>query len=478
MQVLSSPPTMNVPNVEKPFKMSHQVGLCTSTVPIETCFDLRSSSQTSPVSAKKVSPLQPKSEYRLPATSEHVSRDSLSAKKHNSTNLPSSTEIRQRFSSKYQLGRILGRGASAEVYEARLLSSSDESFPLAVKIIRRDNRMNDSLTMATELEILRRVQHSNVIGLVEVYETLDTLYLVMERAQGGDLLSALASMPVYTESAVRDIFRQLLEAVDYLHGLGVVHRDLKLDNLLYNTENSTASYSDDETDDDSVSSQSRPLPVQSISVKVADFGLSALLSEDKPKSMSLFSSPAQQAKNDKRLKDLWGTTEYFAPEVYDRHYGRQADVWALGCILFEMLTGELAFPYRETPLGIVERVLFHGGGKPLRVFERKQGWSKLSKDAQSLIKKMLKTSPTKRYNIAECLQHPWFNSSSPRPVNLKHVSSADSVRSCATCATSSSASNETPLTDAQQILKERVSRRERRYQNLLLEVAMRNKDRK
>lgn len=451
------------------------------TEPVETCSHLRCPLQTSPVSAKKVSPLQPKSEtpYRLPATSEHVSRDSLSAKKYNLANLPSSSEIRQRFSSKYQLGRILGRGASAEVYEARLLTSCDESYPLAVKIIRRDNRMNDSLTMATELEILRRVQHANVIGLVEVYETLDTLYLVMERAQGGDLLSALASMPVYTESAVRDIFRQLLEAVDYLHGLGVVHRDLKLDNLLYNTENSTSSYSDDETDDDSVSSQSRSLPAQSISVKVADFGLSALLPEDKPsKTLSFFSSPAQQAKNDKRLKDLWGTTEYFAPEVYDRHYGRQADVWALGCILYEMLTGELAFPYRETPLGMVERVLFHGGGKPLRVFERKQGWSKLSKDAQSLIKKMLKTSPTKRFNIAECLQHPWFNSASPRPANLKHVSSADSVRSCATCATSASVSNETPLVEAQQILKERVNRRERRYQNLLLEVAMRNKERK
>lgn len=417
---------------------------------------------------------------------EHFARDSPTAKAKKLENLPSSIDIRQLFNSKYQLGSILGRGSSAEVYEARSASSNDNSFPLAAKIIHRDNRMNDNLTMATELEILRRVQHCHVIRLVEVFETVDALYLILERAQGGDLISALAALPEYTESAIRDIFYQLLEAVDYLHSLGVVHRDLKLDNLLFDTnhQNSISSaLSNDETDDDSVASKSLNsaphLSAGNIVVKVADFGLSALLADETPSKLQLLlSNSSQLAKCDSRLSDMWGTTEYFAPEVYERRYGRQADVWALGCILFEMLTGELAFPYRETPIGIVERVLFHGGSKPLRVFERKKGWSKLSPNAQSLIKKMLKPSPSKRLSIAECLKHPWFASSSiARPQQIKHVSSADSVQSCATCSSTISLVEES-LVEAQQVLKDRVARRERRYQNLVLEIAARKSERK
>mmetsp|Transcript_23688 Transcript_23688/g.18121 ORF Transcript_23688/g.18121 Transcript_23688/m.18121 type:complete len:143 (+) Transcript_23688:994-1422(+) len=141
-----------------------------------------------------------------------------------------------------------------------------------------------------------------------------------------------------------------------------------------------------------------------------------------------------------------------------------------------MLTGELAFPYRETKIGIVERILFHGGRKPSRVFERKETWKKLSPEARSLIKSMLKSSPTKRLSISECLEHSWFktnnNIKGRRPV-LKHISSEDS---CSTCSTASSLSTEESsivLSEAQRVLKERVSRRARRYANLVAEIATR-----
>jgi protein serine kinase H len=421
--------------------------------------------------------------YKLSPSCENISHDSITGKQQVGRKLPSSFEIREQFVRKYALGRILGRGASAEVYEARLIqdSTSPDVYPFAVKIIRRDNRMNDSTTMEVELEILRRVNHHNVIRLIEVYETQDSLYLVMERAQGGDLLTALANLPSYTESAVREVFRQLLEAVRYLHSLGIVHRDLKLDNLLFDNLSNCLKkqVASDETDDESIDEETSNS--STISVKVTDFGLSALLPEDIPAS-SRSTFGASSDKKDKRLTELWGTTEYFAPEVYNRRYGRQADVWALGCILFEMLTGEIAFPYRETPVGIIERILFHGGSKPIRVFERKAGWQKLSSEAKSLIKKMLKTSPTKRFSIAECLKHPWFTGYSGSP-SLKHVSSADSVRTCSTCRSNTTAdvnedemskSDEVVLSDAQKILKERMNRRQRRYVNLLAEIASRS----
>lgn len=422
--------------------------------------------------------------YRLRPSCEHVSNDSISGKQQLGRKLPSPFEIREQFARKYVLGRILGRGASAEVFEARLIqdgASSDE-YPYAVKIIRKDNRMNDIITMKTELEILRRVNHRSVIRLIEVYETRDSLYLVMERAHGGSLLTALANLPVYTESVVKVVFRQLLEAVQYLHDLGVVHRDLKLDNLLFDTvsNSQTKPAASDETDDESFDDETSDS--SNILVKVTDFGLSALLSEEMPVSAWSMFSASTASKRDKRLSEMWGTTEYFAPEVYDRRYGRQADVWALGCILFEMLTGELAFPYRETHVGMVERFLFHGGSKPVRVFERKAGWRKLSSDAKSLIKKMLKTSPAKRFSISECLRHPWLAKHSDRPF-LKHASSADSIGTCSTGHSHAEAddsedemskSKDVDLSGAQKILKERLKRRQHRYMNLLGEVATRS----
>eukprot|EP00981_Chlorochromonas_danica_P009592 scaffold2755_cov194-Ochromonas_danica.AAC.5 len=105
---------------------------------------------------------------------------------------------------------------------------------------------------------------------------------------------------------------------------------------------------------------------------------------------------------------MWGTTEYFAPEVYERAYGFQADVWSLGCILYEMLTGHLAFPCRDRSLSLVKRALFHGVYKPKRLFEQRSGWRKLSREARSLIKGMLKRNPVKRLDIEECLSHPWL----------------------------------------------------------------------
>eukprot|EP00981_Chlorochromonas_danica_P010733 scaffold3351_cov160-Ochromonas_danica.AAC.1 len=152
------------------------------------------------------------------------------------------------------------------------------------------------------------------------------------------------------------------------------------------------------------SSNGSKMPIQSVddlTVKITDFGLSAVL----PGWVSGSDKPSKQFRG---LKEMWGTTEYFAPEVYERAYGFQADVWSLGCILYEMLTGEMAFPCRDRSLGLVERALFHGVYKPKRLFEQRSGWRKLSRGARSLIKGMLKRNPVKRLDIEECLSHPWL----------------------------------------------------------------------
>jgi serine/threonine protein kinase len=105
---------------------------------------------------------------------------------------------------------------------------------------------------------------------------------------------------------------------------------------------------------------------------------------------------------------MWGTKEYFAPEVFEKAYGPQVDVWSLGCVLYELLVGETPFPVREKPTSAVERVLLNGGHKTKRSFELRPGWQALSSEARDLISRMLKVNPRRRLSVAECLAHPWI----------------------------------------------------------------------
>ena len=105
---------------------------------------------------------------------------------------------------------------------------------------------------------------------------------------------------------------------------------------------------------------------------------------------------------------LWGTTEHFAPEMYKRAYGPQADVWALGCVLYQLLTGDLAFPTKEQQPSLADRVLLGGGRRLKRAYELRPGWTALSAEAQSLLRGMLKRDPRVRLSTEQCLQHPWF----------------------------------------------------------------------
>eukprot|EP01040_Poterioochromonas_malhamensis_P004183 gene4185-4477_t len=298
-----------------------------------------------------------------------------------SANYLSGADPERKFKQNYEMVRILGRGASAEVHLIRHRVTRQE---YACKIVKKTNSMNDDRTMKTETTIMKKLEDNHLLRMYELYETEDTIWMILEYAEGGDVMHGLASLEVYSEREVSKIFKQILLGVKYLHGEGIVHRDLKLDNILFTTQSSSHD--------------------AAFQVKIADFGLSALTNVKRTENNS------QKMKSIKSLKEMWGTTEYFAPEVYERSYGSQADIWALGCILFEMLTGELAFPYKEKDEGFVEKAMRKGmiTKKAPRLFEQKAGWKELSAEAQSLIRGMLKRSAEKRFDIDECLNHPWI----------------------------------------------------------------------
>ena len=124
---------------------------------------------------------------------------------------------------RYKFGRPLGQGSSAMVYEARHKRTGRE---VAVKVIKKDDDMNDDESMTTELEILKVVHHRYILNCHELFETDQCVWVVMELIGGGELLEVLIEGGVYTERDAARAMKQAFLAISYLHSQGVVHRDV------------------------------------------------------------------------------------------------------------------------------------------------------------------------------------------------------------------------------------------------------------
>lgn len=129
----------------------------------------------------------------------------------------------------YDVGKVLGHGASGEVF---LVTHKTTLQKFACKVVKKNSSMNDAQSMSTEIEIMKRIRHRNIVSMYELYETPKCLWIVLELVDGGDLHSFLANTLNFNEVMAARHMKQVLQGVHYLHSLGVVHRDLKLDNIL------------------------------------------------------------------------------------------------------------------------------------------------------------------------------------------------------------------------------------------------------
>lgn len=153
----------------------------------------------------------------------------------------------------YDIGKVLGHGASGKVY---LATHKQTGQKFACKVVKKNNSMNDAQSMSTEIEIMKRIRHRNIVSMYELYESPKCLWIVLELVDGGDLHHFLANTVHYNEVMAARQFKQVLSGLHYLHSLGVVHRDLKLDNILMSGSGANCE------------------------MKIADFGLSALVRVD------------------------------------------------------------------------------------------------------------------------------------------------------------------------------------------------------
>ena len=255
----------------------------------------------------------------------------------------------------YQFKRVLGHGQFGTVREALMTGTGRV---VAVKSINKEKIKKDLYLLKRELDVLRMIDHPNVIKYYETYEDEKYLHIVMELCTGGDLFDKLIEMGTLNESEVATIMKKLLLALSHIHGLYIVHRDLKPENFLFASRDPGAE------------------------IKIIDFGMSI----------------KNQASD---LTTLVGTPYYLAPEVLRGKYGKECDVWSLGVVMYLMLCGTQPFEGNDM------RTIFAKISKGEFDFESAQ-WAGISEAAKDLIRKMMSVNPTRRITVVDAMRHPWF----------------------------------------------------------------------
>ncbi|KAL0000299.1 hypothetical protein SO802_019901 [Lithocarpus litseifolius] len=260
---------------------------------------------------------------------------------------------------KYKLGETIGSGAFGKV---RIATDIQTTCEVAVKILVREKMKIKKMEerVYREIEILRLLSHPHIIRLYEVIDTPKEIYLVMEYANKGDLLKYILGKGILQEEEARKIFQQIISGVEHCHENNVVHRDLKPDNLLLDSERN---------------------------VKITDFGLSNIMSDGQG------------------LNTRCGSPDYVAPEVISGGFyeGPPIDVWGCGVILYFLLCGTLPFVADEN------RSLFKKITDGIYTLP-----SHLSPEVKDLISKMLERNPFERIEIPKIRQHQWFQAHLPR----------------------------------------------------------------
>nr|Q8GVC7.1 RecName: Full=Serine/threonine-protein kinase PKZ1; Short=Pipkz1; AltName: Full=Cleavage-associated kinase [Phytophthora infestans]AAM21157.1 cleavage-associated kinase [Phytophthora infestans] len=284
---------------------------------------------------------------------------------------------------KWQLFDQIGAGAFGVV---RLGMHEESGEVAAVKIVPLENPNDQRSYPALEREIaaLKLVKalggHNSIVDLRDVYVEGRKLFLVTELARGGELFEQIVAYGSFPELKARDVAREMASALSFMHRHGLVHKDVKPENILMSAR---------VVDHNSGVYRKSNRHESSSLVKLADFGSAG---------------PASVNTN---LEDI-GTAAYLPPEVLNSGMCTSAcDMWALGCVLYIMLSGSHPFDLDGMS---ADSVVEHRVKSEPVTFDF-SAWDNVSPHAKDLISKLLVKDPTLRLTADQMLQHPWMNAS-------------------------------------------------------------------
>jgi serine/threonine protein kinase len=261
----------------------------------------------------------------------------------------------------FDIGDILGQGAFGKVFKV-VHKVSKRVFALKIIDKKRIRKNSMEAQMQNEIKIMYSLNHPNVVRLFNHFEDDESIYLVVEFAEEGQLMNKLKKVRKFPEAVAAGYLRDLVSALGYIHNRTppILHRDIKPENLLMTADGK---------------------------LKLGDFGWSNYGTEEE-------------------RMTYCGTPEYLAPEmIQQRGHTEKLDIWCTGVLMFELLTGKTPFlpqtqakDQRELQYNLQKRIL---EGKI--VFP--PDYSPLAKD---LTQKLLKVEPKDRISIADIKNHPWF----------------------------------------------------------------------
>lgn len=259
---------------------------------------------------------------------------------------------------RYTIGDRLGDGNFAVVYRCFDKRINSE---YALKVIKKIEAPQMSQMIENELSILKTINHPNIINLIFDLVTPTDVYLITELVSGGDLFEAIARCTDFSEHDIRLMTKNLASALAYLHGMDIVHRDVKPENLLVEFD----------------------VNGHVLHLKLADFGLSQKVTEP--------------------LYMVCGTPTYVAPEILTQEgYGVKIDIWAAGVILYILLCGFPPFvSENDSQEELFDDILSGTYGFP------EPYWDNVSEDAKDLVCSMLQSNPSLRFSAEDVLDHPW-----------------------------------------------------------------------
>jgi eukaryotic-like serine/threonine-protein kinase len=282
----------------------------------------------------------------------------------------------------YEIVRELGRGGMGIVYEARQLALP-RTVALKMLLAGEQARAKDLARFRAEAEVLARLQHPNIVQIYDVGEAAGRPFLALEFVAGGSLARYLDGKPQPVQPAAR-LVETLARAVHAAHTSGVVHRDLKPANILLHNHADVRGKNDHEAETHGFAPVVHPL---SYFPKISDFGLAKLFHGD---------GQTNNQRGPTLTGEVLGTPNYMAPEqatTRRRPVGPPADVYALGAILYELLTGRPPFT-GNTPLEIVIQVVHN---EPVSVTRLQ---ANVPRDLETICHKCLDKEPRKRYASA------------------------------------------------------------------------------